>query len=273
MTQKKQGRIFGPESARYEPLWDKETDSEPVHTLPSHYEAGDLVAKHSHRRAQLLYARAGVILVTTNMGRWMVPPEHALWIPPRIEHSVEMLGTVTMLSLYVEPSAMPGLPDTVRVVGVSDLARELIIAVVQPEPMPNAAGRAQLIMPLLLDVIATLPERALALPFPGDDRLARLCSRFITSPSPDLTIESWAKELSMSRRAFTRTFRRETGVSLSIWRQQACLFAALPRLAAGEPVTRVALDLGYDSIPAFTTMFRRMLASTPRAYLGQRGNA
>jgi AraC-like DNA-binding protein len=71
----------------------------------------------------------------------------------------------------------------------------------------------------------------------------------------------------MSRRAFTRAFRRETGLSLSAWRQQACLFAALPRLARGEPVTSVALDLGYDSLPAFTTMFRRILGAPPSRYL------
>ena len=128
----------------------------------------------------------------------------------------------------------------------------------------------RLIMPLLLDVVATLPERSLALPFPADRRLAALCRHFVEHPSPDLVIDKWASDLSMSRRAFTRTFRRETGLSLSTWRQQACLFAALPRLAAGETVTSVALDLGYDSIAAFTTMFKRMLGSPPRSYLSAR---
>ena len=66
--------------------------------------------------------------------------------------------------------------------------------------------------------------------------------------------------------SFTRGFQRETGVSLATWRRQACLFAALPRLADGEPVTSVALDLGYDSVPAFTTMFKRMLGEAPRSY-------
>ena len=31
----------------------------------------------------------------------------------------------------------------------------------------------------------------------------------------------------------------------------------MPRLAAGEPVTAVALDLGYENPAAFTTMFKR----------------
>ncbi|TIS81307.1 MAG: AraC family transcriptional regulator, partial [Mesorhizobium sp.] len=41
----------------------------------------------------------------------------------------------------------------------------------------------------------------------------------------------------------------------------------------GEPITRVALDLGYDSVPAFITMFKRMLGSSPRGYMrGARDN-
>jgi AraC-like DNA-binding protein len=44
------------------------------------------------------------------------------------------------------------------------------------------------------------------------------------------------------------------------------VFTALPRLAAGEAVTAVALDLGYDSVAAFTTMFRRTMGAAPRAY-------
>lgn len=225
---------------------------------------------HSHSRAQLLYARTGVVMVTAGQARWMVPPEHALWIPPHVEHSVDMLVSVNMLSLYLTADALPGLPGRVRAVGVTDLARELIIAVVAPGPHDTVPGRAERIMPLLLDVLATLPERALGLPLPADPRLAKLCRGFVAAPTPDLVIDAWAREMSMSRRAFTRAFRRETGLSLSLWRQQACLFAALPRLAAGEPVTSVALDLGYDSIAAFTTMFKRMLGAPPRAYLKAR---
>lgn len=269
MTKDKPGRVRQAESLAYERLWDKETAAVPLHTLPYQYEAGDRVERHSHTRAQLLYARTGVVLVTSDQGRWMVPPEHALWIPPHVEHSVEMLGPVSIFSLYAEPTALPDLAGTVRVVGVTDLARELIIAAVQPKA--EGTERLRLIMPLLLDVVSTLPERSLALPFPADRRLAALCRHFVEHPSPDLVIDKWAKDLSMSRRAFTRTFRRETGLSLSTWRQQACLFAALPRLAAGETVTSVALDLGYDSIAAFTTMFKRMLGAPPRSYLSARG--
>jgi AraC-like DNA-binding protein len=41
---------------------------------------------------------------------------------------------------------------------------------------------------------------------------------------------------------------------------------ALPRLAAGEAVTSIAVDLGYDSPAAFATMFKRRLGISPSHY-------
>jgi AraC-like DNA-binding protein len=96
--------------------------------------------------------------------------------------------------------------------------------------------------------------------------LPRSAAAFLANPTARLVIDDWAEQLNMSRRAFTRAFRSETGISLSTWRQQAALFTALPRLAGGESVTTVAFDLGYESVAAFTTMFKRMLGAAPRAY-------
>lgn len=246
------------------------TVSGTVESRAQRYPAGHRIPAHTHDGAQLLYARDGVAMVSSAQGRWMVPPDHALWIPPTVQHSVEMLVDVTMLSFVVAPEARSELPSRVTAVSVTDLARALIEASADPQPADDVPGRMELIIPLLLDVITTLPERKLALPFPSDQRLAALCQRFVAAPSAELPIDRWASEVSMSRRTFTRVFRRETGLSLSTWRQQACLFAALPRLASGEPVTTVALDLGYDSIAAFTTMFKRMLGAPPRVYLGNK---
>ena len=246
--------------------WLDHVDGEMV-ALPTDYPDGYRVPTHRHNRSQLLYALTGVVMVNTNLGRWMVPPHHAIWLPAGVDHAVEMLGVVAMRSVYVRPDALAGLPDDLRVVAISGLMHSLIVEAVTLEPEANPAGRAGLILTLLLHEIPTLPQRPLGLPLPAEPRLAALCRRFVEHPSPHATIDAWAEELGMSRRTFTRTFQRETGLDLSPWRQQACLFAALPRLAEGEPVTSVALDLGYESVAAFITMFRRMLGRSPRSYL------
>lgn len=67
-----------------------------------------------------------------------------------------------------------------------------------------------------------------------------------------------------------RLFRAQTGVSFAAWRQQVCMLAAITRLSDGQPVTRVAFELGYASSSAFTSAFRRILGETPSRYLEAR---
>lgn len=240
--------------------------SGPVIALPTEYPDGYFVPQHSHSRAQLLCASHGVVLVTTDAGRWMIPGDHAIWIPAGVKHSVEIVGDVFMRSIYIAVDAISGVPDYLHVVGMTDLMRCLIIDATLVDSIPEPGSRDALVIELILRDLHTLPQRPLGLPFPADIRLQKLCRDFVKSPSARATIDDWADRMAMSRRSFTRHFQRETGVSLSVWRQQACLFAALPRLSEGEPVTSVALDLGYDSVSAFTTMFRRMLGVSPKFY-------
>lgn len=239
----------------------------PVIALPTRYPDGYAVPRHSHTRAQLLCASQGVVLVTTDAGRWMIPGDHAMWIPAGVEHSVDIVGDVFMRSIYISSDAVSGVPDHLHVVGLTDLMRCLIIDATGTDNMPEPGSREALVIELILRDLHTLPQRSLGLPFPNDPRLQKLCRDFVKKPSSHVTIDEWADRLAMSRRSFTRHFQRETGVSLSVWRQQACLFAAVPRLTEGESVTSVALDLGYESVSAFTTMFRRMLGVPPRHYL------
>ena len=247
-----------------------EQSNEDVLIHSSEIPGGYTVPLHSHRRTQFLCVFSGVVLVATGRGRWMIPPGHALLIPRGLEHSVEMYSDVSMRSVYIYSPEGRASSMEPTVLEVTDLAHQLIREAVRKGAMAEDRGRTDLVMALLLDEIGRLPERRLGLPFPESGRLAGLCRDFVAEPSPTVKIDDWARRLNMSRRTFTRFFRQEMGVSFVTWRQQACLFACLPRLAAGEPVTRVALDAGYESVPAFTTMFKRMLGASPRVYLTDR---
>ena len=58
-------------------------------------------------------------------------------------------------------------------------------------------------------------------------------------------------------------------MTFGAWRQRRRLQAAIARLAAGDAVTTVALDLGYESPSAFITMFRRTLWETPGRFINR----
>ncbi|WP_114240073.1 helix-turn-helix domain-containing protein [Dyella sp. C9] len=232
---------------------------------PPHY----VLPSHSHRRGQLLYASTGVLTTITSEGSWVVPPRRALWIPPGISHEVHMGGPVATRSAYVTPEAArsAGLPAHCQVIAVSPLLHELLHEAVDLPAEYDLDGRDGRVMALLLAEIARMPPLPLSAPLPHDKRLAALCRALLKQPSQEVGIDEMARQAGMSRRHFTRTFREETGMSFSAWRQQACLLSALTRLGNGESITQVAVDLGYGNPSAFTAAFRRVLGVAPSRYL------
>lgn len=231
---------------------------------PPHYE----LEWHRHRRGQLLYAAKGVVVVSTPHGTWVAPPERAVWTPPTVMHAVRMVGSVSTRGILIEPGGCEALGDASRVIEVSPLLRSLLLTATELPREYDRDGRDGLVIDLLLAELGRAPVVPLAAPFPQSPALAAKCRAFLEAPSPHDTIDRWADDLGMGRRAFTRAFRRETGMSFAEWRQQACVLVALPRLAAGEQVTAIALDLGYESPAAFATMFKRLLGVAPSRYQG-----
>lgn len=245
---------------------DYDATPRPVVAVGNDFRAGHVVAPHRHRRCQFLYSPKAVLSVSTDQGAWVVPPDHCLWLPAGVEHEVRSHGSLLTRSLFFEPDAVADMPARCRVLAVSPLMRSLVAEAVDLPAEYALDSRAGLIMALAVQELMRLPEQPLSLPIPTHPALAQRCRAFLARPTAHETIDGWAADLAMSRRAFTRLFRRETTMSFTAWRQQACLLAALPRLSRGEPVTVVALDLGYDSPAAFTTMFKRALGAPPSRY-------
>lgn len=238
----------------------------PVLAISNDYPPSYELDRHQHRRGQLLYAARGVLAVSTPEGAWVAPPERAVWIPGGTPHSVRMVGAVSTRSVLIEAGACDSLGRVCRVLGVSALLRSLLVAAAEMPLEYDLAGRDRMVADLLLAELERAPVIPIAVPFPTTLALARRCHAFLERPSPRDTIAAWSTELGVGRRSFTRGFRRETGMSFAEWRQQACLLIALPRLAAGEAVTSIALDLGYESSAAFATMFKRRLGIPPSHY-------
>src|ERR1700761_587180 len=240
-----------------------------VVTTGNDYAARYVLAPHSHRRCQLLYAMTGVMTVITEEGSWVIPPRRALWIPSGMKHEVHMSGPTSTRSAYVldEVARATGLPAHCEVIAVSPLLHELLIEAVDLPALYELDGRDGMVMRLLLEEIRRMPTLALNTPLPRERRLAALCRHLLEHPSQEVKIDDMAMSAGMSRRNFTRLFREQTGMSFAAWRQQACLLAALTRLGNGEPVTQVAMELGYNSFSALSAVFRRVLGTPPSRFL------
>jgi AraC-like DNA-binding protein len=238
----------------------------PVIALDDEYPAGMVDPMHNHPRTQILFASAGVMAVRTKETSFVVPPQRAVWIPAGVTHEVSCRNSVSLRTLYLD-ALLGREPDRCRVFEVSDFLKALILEVVRFDPLYDVNGREGRIVALLLDEIDRMPNAPYRVSMPTDPRLLRVCRAILADPSDSRDLDDWAKLIGMGRRTFTRTFKNQTGMGLAIWRQQARLMHALSLLSAGQSITQVAFEVGYDSSSAFTAMFHRAFGVPPSQFI------
>ena len=85
-----------------------------------------LTRRHSHPWVQLSYAISGVLEIQTSVGRFVAPPQRAVWIPAGMPHRVYSSPHTEMRSLYLDCSVTGWADERCQVLAVSSLLRELI---------------------------------------------------------------------------------------------------------------------------------------------------
>ncbi|WP_447587836.1 AraC family transcriptional regulator [Aquipseudomonas campi] len=235
------------------PLYGR-TESLPNRALTHH---------HSHPWVQLSYAIQGVLEVHTDAGRFVAPPQRAVWVPAGMPHRVFSSPHTEMRSLYLDCSVTAWAAEGCRVLEVSDLLRELIRAFSTLPVEYDETGADGRLAQVLLDQLAAAPQVDLMLPLPHDKRLQQIYRNLQTHPEQPTTLGQWSQRLGVSEKTLSRLFLHDTGLTFRAWRQRLRLLGALAPLEQGQRVTDVALACGYDSTSAFIAAFRQQFGATP----------
>ena len=242
---------------------DEAGDGFDIRSLSSTYPDGFELPAHDHPWAQLVYARSGVMHVTTPETVWFVPPTRAIWIPPGISHAIGMTGEVAMRTLYIAPRRAAAFRRSVGAIEVSPLMAELVLHILALGMLDPEKPAHDRLAGVLMDLIAAAPGVDLALPLPRDPRALRLAMRLRADPGERADLETLAARTGASLRTLQRLFSVETGVPIETWRQKARLVHSAAALSAGASVTEAALACGYDSPSAYIAAFRRQFGVTP----------
>ena len=234
-----------------------------VRTHAVGYAAGTQLPWHAHDWHQLVYAAAGVLLVETGTGAWIVPPARAVWVPATVTHRLTARGPVQFRTVYIARH-LRGASHALGVVEVHPLLRELILQIVRRGMLDAASAPDRRLAGVLLDQLRTIDVVPLDLPLPADAVAGEVARCLHHDPGADL--DALAHRAGAGRRTVERRFREQTGMSLGRWRQRLRLTRAIELLAAGTSVSEAGRTVGYASTSAFVTAFRRELGTTPGRY-------
>jgi AraC-like DNA-binding protein len=242
-----------------------------VHLVAHDYPKGVRLEPHMHREAQLVYAARGTMQVTTPKGRWLVPPDRAVWVPARLEHAIDVLADLEMRTLYFDIAWLgrqrqgKGL-DKEFVVKVSPLLHQAILALFDRR---NTEERTHLLIRLAMLELHRAEDSTSFIPLPQDPRCRRAAMLVLGDPTAMHDIETLAREVGTSARTLSRLFSLQTQLSFKSWCQRARIAAAIEQLSTdlNVSVKQLASHLGYASVPAFSHAFRQVTGKTPTEFV------
>lgn len=246
-----------PPADRLEPL---------VRSYAVTHPAGQVVLPQAPGWDQLLLAATGVMTVHTADAAWLVTPHRAVWAPSGVAHRIVTDGRVQVRSIYLSVGLVPD-PGRCRAVDVSPLVREVVLHLVAHAPIDASDAAGVRLVEVLSDLLPGLPDAALRVPLPRDERALDVAGILLDDPACADTVDALARRVGAGRRTIERRFVEETGMGVGRWRTQVRLVEAIRRLSRGEPVTRVAVEVGYATPSAFGAAFRQVLGTSPGRYL------
>jgi AraC-like DNA-binding protein len=244
-----------------------------IQILASRYPRGTRLDLHAHREAQLVFAAEGLMQVETPRGRWLVPPDRAVWVPARLTHAIDVLADIEMRSLYFEPRWLAArrasrLLKSEFVVRVQPLLRELVLAVFAEG---SDAEQVMLLAEVLVGELARAGDATTFMPMPSDPKAREVAELLLTDPADDRDLNTLAREVGVSGRTLSRLFPQQTQLTFKVWRQRARIIGAIEMLGRpGQSIKRVATRLGFSSTAAFSFAFRQVTGQTPTEFRSHR---
>lgn len=227
---------------------------------------GDDVTFHRHLQGQLSVTLAGTLRLQTESGWWLATPGNGIWVPPGELHRALYTERSRLINLRFRQGFEQQLPQHCSLIVASNLLTELAKEALAIQR--GSGEQLELIAQLMhFQLRKQVLKTDLFVPEGNDKRLKQITGLLREDPACNKTLEQLASLAFTSPRTLARLFESETGMSFTRWRERMRVISSVEKLIGGEPITRVAYDMGYQSASSFTTAFTRIIGMPPGRYL------
>ncbi|TCM37286.1 AraC-like DNA-binding protein [Kribbella sp. VKM Ac-2568] len=228
------------------------------------WRSGGASAPQSHSRGHLVYAARGVLSVHTERGTSIVPANRAAWTPAGFTHYHRAHSTTDMRIVFLSTAMARRVPDHPVVFTVSDLAREVILALTGDRSYHSDAEAR--LRRVLVDELHESHDQSLHLPEPHDDRLRAVAQVLYDHPDDSRSLAELGHLIGASARTLSRLLHDELGMTYYEWRTQVRIYHALILLADGHTTTHIAHACGWSNPSGFIAAFTALVGTTPGRY-------
>ena len=241
----------------------------PIVSTSGEFKPMTKIKPHLHPWSQLTYSCKGVMNIETKEGIFVIPPEQALWIPPKTVHMHFCMQQVSNRSIYIDPNWSEELGDSVRMLTVDPLLKALILEVANWSENYQETEQTNRLTQVLIDRLVVAESNPLFMPTINDKRLLPIIDTLNNNPANKLTIEQWAMKVGASSRTLNRLFNKNYGMGFSRWKQKLKILKSFEMLESDVALTDIAFELGYESTSSFITSFKKQMGCSPKKYLSK----
>lgn len=252
---------------RYQLIDIDSEDAPDLFALSSSFTLQSSEEKHIHEAGQLFCLKQGLMMVESKHGFFVNPPRFIAWIPPDTEHSFANPGPIEGWTVFIKKERTKNLPDHPALLDCSELLEPLAKRLAGWAVTDFSSNEYQRMSEVFLDELQHSTIQPFSLPLPEDAKLRKIATLLIENPANYKTGSELASWVGMSSRSLTRHWMNAVGISLTQYRQLSRLLNSINSLSKGKDVQQVAWEVGYESVSAYITAFKKNFGFTPGKYL------
>lgn len=226
---------------------------------------------HLHqKKGQLVYVESGFQYLTVEGKMYLLPQNHAAWIPPNALHKTNSHSErIRLMIMFFDVHEEDPFYHQVNVFSIAPVLKEMIKYAEKWSMNTDENSDENIFLKALYNELPNFAADSIQLhiSLPQDKRLTQAINYLNTHYTEDLKMEDLSDIASLSLRSLERIFKKETGLTLIKYQQMLRIIKSLELLSANEwTISEIAYQVGYKSLQAYTNSFHSVMQYRPSEF-------
>ncbi|WP_312398646.1 AraC family transcriptional regulator [Chryseobacterium sp.] len=222
---------------------------------------------HSHKKGQLVYVESGFQYLTIEEKIYLLPQNHAAWIPPNAVHKTNAHSEkIKLMIMFSDIDSNEDFYHQEKIFSVPPVLKEMIkYSEKWSKSLENNSDESTFLKALFSELPHFVANSLqLHLTLPKDKRLSKVMEYLHNHYNQDFKMEDLKDLALLSLRTLERIFKTETGITLTKYQQMLRIIKSLEFLSSKDlTISEIAFEVGYKSVQAYTRSFLSVMHCRP----------
>ncbi|WP_164110223.1 MULTISPECIES: helix-turn-helix domain-containing protein [Sphingobacterium] len=223
---------------------------------------------HTHQRFQLTYVAEGYQYFHIEQKIYLVPQNHAIWIPAGIEHRTSSEAkTVNLMLVLFQSVPKQEFYWHVHIFPVPTVLKEMLLYASKWNKVVTEEEERYVFLNAILYGLPSFCREniGLQIPIPVDSRLIPICNYINENYRYSFDIDMLASDAGMSVRTLQRLFKRETGITVQKYTQLIRILKSIELIDTKRyTLSEISFKVGYQSLSAFSSSYFSIMKERPK---------